>query len=657
MCGILGFASLDSRPAPDSRVVRRMLAAIHHRGPDDEGIYSDGGTVLAMRRLSIIDVDGGRQPISNHDGSLWVVCNGEIYNFRELRSTLLQQGYSFKTGSDCEVLLHLYAEHGDDLVSHLNGMYAFALWDSRRQRLLIGRDRLGVKPLYYAVLDRRLVFASEVKALLEAPGLSRALDGSALETYLSLGYVAGPETLLKGIRKLPPASLLTVENGTIAVRRHWRAPSSVDARLHERDWAEAIREQIERSVRSQMVSDVPIGAFLSGGIDSSAVVAFMARHSTQPVKTYAIGFTGGVAESFYNELPYARKVADHFGTDHKEIIVTPDVVRLLPRLIWQMDEPISDSALITTYLVAEFARRDVKVILSGVGGDELFGGYRRYLGEYYKTMYRKIPRWIRRHVLEPMAARLPSDRHSRLLNTSRLVRSFVMSAELTFEERYRRYVEVFSDESLVALMNDRAPAPADAIEEAFRATSAEDPLVRLLNVDLDTQLPDDLLLLTDKMTMATSLECRVPLLDHELVELGARIPSSYRVRRGELKYLLKKALTGVLPEAVLSRSKRGFGAPMGAWMKRQLAPAMKTLLSEDSVRRRGLFRWEAVRATMEAHERNLADHTDHLGALMNLEIWCRLFLDRESHDDIADLLAQGDKSGNSVRLPSLSLSP
>ena len=656
MCGIVGIVPLANAADPDGMQVDRMTRTIRHRGPDDQGFFRDGNVVLGMRRLSIIDVEGGRQPLSNKQKTLWLVCNGEIYNFRELRSDLEQKGYRFKTGSDCEVMLHLYREHGDRFVERLNGMYGFALWDSKSRRFVLGRDRLGVKPLYYTTNNGCLVFASELKAILEIPGFSVSVDMVALEAYLSLGYVPAPLTLVQGIRKLPPASLLTVEAGKISISRYWSPPDSVDTGPDEQEWSTSLRESLERSVRAQMVSDVPIGAFLSGGIDSSAVVAFMAKHSAQPVRTYSIGFEGTGAESLYNELPYARQVSELFGTDHQEIIVTPDVVRLLPRLIWHLDEPIADSALVTTYLVSEFAAKDVKVILSGVGGDELFGGYRRYLGEYYDGFYRKIPAWLRTSVIRRVAKGLPSDRHSKLLNTSRLLRSFVLSAELPFEERYRSYVEVFEAGALSSLMKTRAVDPVDSIGEAFRETTCADRLQRLLSVDLKTQLPDDLLLLTDKMTMATSLECRVPLLDHELVELASRIPAHHRIRRGQLKYIMKKALGGVLPDEILHRPKRGFGAPVGAWMKKQLAPVMKSLLSEDAIENRGWFRWDAVRETIAAHESNRADHTDHLSALMNLEIWCRMFLDGRTHEDVAEALIQGDKSGDSLRLPSLSVS-
>lgn len=656
MCGIVGAVRISGGLGANRFPIRLMARSIHHRGPDDDGFHLEDNVALGMRRLSIIDVDGGQQPLSDESETLWLVCNGEIYNFRELRAELLQKGYRFKTESDCEVILNLYKEYGDAFTDHLNGMYGFALWDSKRQRLLLGRDRLGVKPLYYALHDGWLIFASEFKAILKVPGFSVSIDPVALEAYLSLGYTPAPMTLVEGIVKLPPASLLTVEGGKITVCRYWSLPQGVDEELDDHDWSSAVRESLERSVRAQMVADVPIGAFLSGGVDSSAVVAFMARQSSEPIRTYSIGFKGKGAESFYNELPYARQVAKQFGTEHKEILVTPDVVKLLPRLIWHMDEPIADSAIVTTFLVAEFAAKDVKVILSGVGGDELFGGYRRYLGEYYAGYYRQLPAWLRTNVLSKVATRLPSDRHSKLLNMSRLVRSFVLSADLSFEERYRRYVEIQSSSRLEDLLVDRPSKHYDALGEAFRESPANDRLQQLMSVDLLTQLPDDLLLLTDKMTMATSLECRVPLLDHELVELAARIPANRRIRGGRLKYMMKKALRGVLSDEILRRPKRGFGAPMGAWIKKQLEPVMRSLLSKDAIERRGMLHWRSVSEAVEEHRTNRADHTDHLLSLMNLEIWCRLFLDGETHEDIAQELSQGDQGGDSLRLPSLSVS-
>ncbi len=639
MCGIHGIVSLRDQSVPDPAVLTRMGNVTVHRGPDDEGSFVGPGVGLGMRRLSIIDLAGGHQPITNHDGSLVMVCNGEIYNYRELRAELAACGHRFKTDSDSEVVLYGYAEWGDRFVERLNGMFAFAIWDKKQRRTVIGRDRLGIKPVYYLNDGERLTFSTEAKAILECPWSERALDPAGLEAYLSLGYVPGPLTLFKGMRKLPVASLMVVKDGDVSIRSYWSPPENTESGRSEEEWATLVREQLEKSIEMQMVSDVPIGAFLSGGIDSSAIVAYMAKHSSRPVNTYAIGFDGGDAEGYYNELPYARQVAEMFGTKHREIVVKPDVARLLPKLLWHMDEPIADAAFITTYLVAEFARQDVTVILSGCGGDELFGGYRRYLGEHYGARYRRLPRWLRRGLIEPVARRLPSDRHSKLLNLFRYARGFLLSADLSFEERYRSYVGVYTDEALDGLLNARAAESYDAIGAAFETAQDEDPIKRMFKVDLATQLPDDLLVLTDKMTMATSLECRVPFLDHELVELAARMPGSMAIRGRNLKHILKRALKGVLPDDILYRKKRGFGAPMGAWIKKELQPVMKALLSRDVIEGRGLFRWEAIEETVAMHESNREDCTDHLLSLMNLEIWMRLFLDGDSPEVVTEQLS------------------
>ena len=635
MCGIHGIYRFDG-----ARVEPAALTAMgditQHRGPDDEGQYIAGACGIAMRRLSIIDLDGGHQPISNADDSRWLVCNGEIYNFRELREELIACGYAFKTGSDSEVVLHAYDAWGDDFVDRLNGMFDFALWDGSRQRLVLGRDRLGVKPLYIYQDDHCLAFASEAKALLALPGVRAELDHASLPSYLHLGYVAAPQSMFRGIRKLPPASLLAIENGQVSERRYWQLPAAIDHQRSEAEWIDAVKARMEESVRMQMVSDVPIGAFLSGGVDSSAVVGFMARHSERPIRSYAIGFKGGEAEALYNELPYARRVAELFSTEHHEIVVKPDVVSLLPGLLWHMDEPLSDTAFITTFLVSEFARKDVKVILSGVGGDELFGGYRRYLGGHYAERFRRLPAWVRKSASH-VARRLPSDRHSGVLNTLRLAKGFLASAEMSPDERYRSYLQVLGRDAVESLLLDPVQA-ADPLAAAFEMAGDGDDLNRMFAVDAETQLPDDLLMLTDKMSMAVSLECRVPLLDHELVELAAAMPTAIKVRGGKLKYLMKAALADLLPDDIINRKKRGFGTPMGAWLKRELSPMLKRLLSPEVLRERGLFEPGAVAALMDAHENNRSDGTDSLLALMNLEIWSRMYLDGRSADDVADEL-------------------
>ena len=632
MCGIHGIIQLDRTPAnPD--VLARMGRVTTHRGPDDEGVYADGPCAIGMRRLSIIDLSGGHQPISSQDGRIWLVCNGEIYNFRELRRELEGRGHHFKTHSDSEVVLYAYVEYGDDFVTRLNGMFGFALWDGVRQRLLIGRDRLGIKPLYIANNGKRLAFASEAKALLELPDAERGLDSAAVASYLQLGYVPAPQSMFRGICKLPPATLLTVENGQVKQRRYWHVPQEVDHGLSEDQWSEQLCAHMERSVRMQMVSDVPLGAFLSGGVDSSKIVEFMARASSDPIKTYAIGFEGSGADAFYNELPYARRVAQLFGTEHREIVVKPDVVALLPRLLWHMDEPISDTAFITTFLVSEFARHDVKVILSGVGGDELFGGYRRYLGNHYQAYFERLPRWVRAGAVA-LGQKLPSDRHSPLLNMLRLAKGFLASTSQSFEQRYGSYVQVFSPEATKQLLNIKSLERYDAIESAFRLAKGDDALNRMMIVDAETQLPDDLLMLTDKMSMATSLECRVPLLDHELVEFAARIPENVKIRDGHLKHVMKKSLGKMLPPDILDRKKRGFGTPMGAWLKRDLKPLLTRMLDEPTVMKRGLFDYGVVRSLVNDHEANRIDGTDQLLSLLNLEIWSRIYLDRRTPDDV-----------------------
>ncbi len=640
MCGIYGIAALREIPLPDPSILARMAGVTVHRGPDDEGLYSGPGIRMGMRRLSILDVAGGHQPLPNEDGTVQVVCNGEIYNFRELTADLERAGHRFRTRSDSEVLVHLYEEHGDDFVRLLNGMFGFALWDVRRRRLLLGRDRLGIKPLYYRQDGSTLAFASEAKAILALPGVSAALDATGLRAFLGLGYVPAPDSIFEGIRKLPPGCVMVCDSGVTGIRRYWRMKFDAVSLKTDEEWAERFLGVMERAVTSQMVSDVPLGAFLSGGIDSSTIVALMARNSARPVKTYSIGFERTSGGDYYNELPWARMVARRYGTEHKEILVRPDMASLLPKLIWHMDEPVADTAFLTTYLVAEFARRDVTVILSGVGGDELFGGYRRYLDGFYGRYYRILPAWLRRRVLLPFVSALPSDRHSRLLDLARHVRRYASAAELPFEARYRSLVEVFGPEGLERILGAPAAEAHAALSRAFSEVPDADPLGRISGVDLLTQLPDDLLLLTDRMTMATSLECRVPFLDDTVIDLSLSMPSGVKIRGRGLKYVLKKALRPLLPPEILRRRKRGFGAPMGAWIKAELAPLLRRVLSPEQVRRRGLFRPEAVASTIALHEANREDHTDHLLALMNFELWCRIFLDGRSPADVSAELGE-----------------
>jgi len=631
MCGIHGLIDLDGNSQLQPDLLGRMGAVTMHRGPDDSGEYLAAGLALGMRRLSIIDLSGGHQPIANEDETVWVVCNGEIYNFQELRKHLEDRGHRFRTQSDTEILVHLYEELGTEFVKRLRGMFAIALWDANRSRLVLARDRLGKKPLYTARVGRRLYFASELKAILEVADLPRRVDLEALDEYLALGYVPAPRTMLEGVEKVRPGHLLMIENGNVRDSEYWDVCFDPDESVEETAWVEQVREKLLESVRLRLISDVPLGAFLSGGIDSSAIVALMAQLSNRPVKTYSIGFEGD--DTYYNELPSASLVARMFSTDHHEIIVRPDVAELLPKLVWHLDEPIADSAFITTYLVSKLARDSVTVILSGVGGDELFGGYRRYLGDGLLYYYRLLPESARKRI-PSWLSRLPQDRNSGWKNMARYAVAFAKTAELPAIDRYLSYVTVLSPEMRAALLRNRrngsAPHERDGLSfllSHYDRCAGADTLHQNMYLDMKTQLPDDLLLLTDKMSMAASIECRAAFMDHELVELAARIPSRFKVRNLTMKYLLKKVLEPLLPREILHRKKRGFGAPMGSWLRRDLAGLLRDTLSESRIKSRGYFEWSVVKELIRDHEEQRSDHTDHLLALLNFELWCRIYLD------------------------------
>ncbi len=640
MCGIVGIAGSKSLSAAERGAVQAMADAIVHRGPDDEGFNYADEAAIGMRRLSIIDLDGGSQPIYNADKTITAVCNGEIYNYRELRRQLELRGHAFRSHSDTEVIPHLYGEYGSAFVEHLDGMFAIALWDSRERKLLLVRDRLGIKPVYYGIHNGTLAFASEVKALLKVPGIAAAIDLAGLRDYLTIGYCVAPRTIFAGIKKLPPATVLTWERGRHRVDNYWQIPRATRNDLNADDWAGQVAQQLQASVDSHMVSDVPIGAFLSGGIDSSAVVALMSGLSNQPVNTYSIGYRGDRAAAYYNELPYAAQVAQRLNSNHHEIEVQPRVAELLPKLMWHLEEPISDSAIATTFLVSELAAESVKVILSGVGGDELFAGYNRYAGDHYSGMYRRIPAWLRSSVIEPAASRLPSSRQSRWLDMARYARRFVEAGSLPWDRQYKYFIAIQSETMLRSLLNDDLPAEADGFDRILATETADDPLLRLMRVDWQTQLSEDLLLLTDKMSMAVSIECRVPFLDHRLVELAATIPAAIKRPGTEFKAVLKQALKPLLPDSILHRRKRGFGAPVGSWFKGELRPLRASLLSRVTVEGRGLLSWDAVDTICTEHDQSRHDYTDLILVLINLEIWSRLFLDGRSATDVGDELGE-----------------
>ena len=643
MCGIVGVAWLSDKSPVTLSDVRRMANAIAHRGPDDEGFYESNAAIIGMRRLSIIDLSGGHQPIANEDETLWLVCNGEIYNFKTLRDQLIKNGHKFRTKTDVEVILHLYEQYGDDFLQHITGMYSLALWDVRRRRLVLARDRMGQKPLYYHYKDGRLAFGSELKSLLQLAFVGTELDMAALSEYLSMGYVTAPNTLFTNIKKLPPGHKLVLEQDGLNINEYWQLPTEVKAGKDKHEWAELIRNNLDRAVSEHMISDVPIGAFLSGGVDSSLIVSFMAKNSSRPINTYSVGYVGGSAEKYYNELSYAKQIANQFGTHHTEITVQPQMAQLLPKLLWHVEEPISDSAMLTTFLVSQLASQSVKVILSGVGGDELFAGYRRYLGGYYNQYYRRIPSWIRNSVLSPMASLLPSGRQSKLMDLSRYIRRYIQASQLDWRAQYRMYSEIAGREQVQHLMCT-SHSQVDRFDAVLELERSNDELLRLLRVDAKTQLSEDLLLLTDKVTMAASIECRAPFLDHKLVELAAEIPAALKIPKGDLKGLLKFSLENVLPHEILQRSKRGFGAPVGSWLKKDLLPLRNRLLSKSVIESRGLLNWSSVQQIIWQHESSRQDYSDLLFVLLNLELWCRMFLDGRTFEDLgAEMMEWGQK--------------
>jgi asparagine synthase (glutamine-hydrolysing) len=619
MCGIVGKFDFNGAPV-DGACIRAMCDTIAHRGPDDEGQFTSGPIGLGMRRLSIIDLSGGHQPMQTADADITIVFNGEIYNHRDLRRTLEAKGHTFRTSSDTEAILHSYREFGVDCLQHLNGMFAIAIWDRPRQRLLLARDRLGIKPLYLVRHGEQLAFASEIKALLVDPDVPRDIDPAAVAYFLRYGYVAAPATTLRAVRKLPAAHYLLADASGVGIHRYWNLKydeGEGDERVH----AENVLSSLQEAVTRQLISDVPLGAFLSGGLDSSSIVSLMAGATGGQVNTYSIGFSGH--DTFHSELADASKVAREYKTNHHEIVVQPDAADLLPRLVGHLDEPLADSSFVVTYLVSKLAVQTVKVILSGVGGDELFGGYRRYLGPRLSPWYQAVPGPVR-HAVQAIANRLPVDRGSRLKNYVRLGRSFLLSQGLPPFEQYDASVRLMDNATLGGLAPGLVNTWSDLDESrrsVFETLQQTDPVNRLMRLDLETSLAESLLLLTDKMTMAASIEGRVPFLDHELVETAARVPGRMKVKGMELRHIQKAAMKGHVPDHVLRKRKRGFGFPIGAWFRRDLRELLEDTFAASRVRQQGIFEPAAIRSLIDAHHDHREDYSDALLALLTFSLW------------------------------------
>jgi asparagine synthase (glutamine-hydrolysing) len=623
MCGIAGIHACDGGRV-EPAVLASMLDAIAHRGPDDEGMHVDARVGLGARRLSIIDLPGGHQPIANEDGTVVVAFNGEIYNYRALRERLRRAGHVLRTEGDTEVLVHLYEELGDDLLHELEGMFAFALWDARRQRLLLARDRLGIKPAYYALQDGQLVFGSEVKALLRHPAVTARPDLDALAAFLLLKYVPSPRTMFEGVAALPPGHCLTSDENGVRVRRWWDVSfRRADTPLREQEAVEELRERLGTAVRDQLVSDVPFGAFLSGGVDSSSVVALMSRELGSPVKTFVVGFEGDGAD--LSELPYARMVADRYETDHHEVLLTgKDLVRLAETVVYHLDQPIADNACLANLMVADLASRHVKMVLTGEGGDELFAGYARYAGEQLAPAFGRLPAPLRE---------LGAGLSTRRIGGQRPRIALYALCQRDEARRFATWFPLMSPEARAGLatgaLHDAVlrSAPESLFAEALAAADGPDRVSRMLYVDTKLWLPDDLLARGDKMSMAASLEARVPLLDHRLVEFAASLPTRYKVRGLSRKHLLREAVRDLLPEPILSRSKKGFPIPMGRWLRGDARELCRDLLSPATVRRRGLFAPAAVDRLLAEHEAGASEHGATLWALLSVELWHRAFVD------------------------------
>ncbi len=633
MCGICGFVG-----TVDELVLRRMADGLEHRGPDDAGFYlgsdpSNGHAQvgLGMRRLSIIDLTPtGHQPMSNEDGTIWIVFNGEIYNFRESRTDLEQKGHRFKSMTDTEVIVHLYEEKGEECVEALRGMFAFAIWDTHRQSLLLARDRIGKKPLYYWHKGGVLLFASEIKALLCHPAVSRTIDWQAFHHYMAFGYTPADRSIFAEIAKLPPAHTATLRRGTLTLQRYWTLPHGNDCSDRGTSVQEAaalVRHELREAVRMRLESDVPLGVFLSGGIDSSAVVASMREVTGQRISTFSIGF--GQAAPSYDELHYARMVAQRFETDHHEEILEPDVEKLLPTIVHHFDEPFADSSAIPTFIVAQATARHVKVALTGIGGDETFGGYPRYLGVRLSEQYGRLPRWFK--TLPSAFLRFIPDSEASP-NWGDWVRRFVSGAELPLPDRYIGWTRFFSEPDLSRLampaLRDQWETDVETIHRAaFADRGHGDSMDGAFRIDLRTYLPDDLLVMADRMSMAHSLELRAPFCDHHVIEASLGIPPAMKVPGFRLKGLLKTAFADVLPPQVLSHRKQGFMVPLGRWLRTDLRGLLEDLLSPAGVRARGLFDPTVVEALKREHLSGSRGHSDRLWTLMIVEFWMRQYLD------------------------------
>jgi len=629
MCGICGVLNFDRENGVSESDIRRMCQVIAHRGPDDEGIFVKENVGIGMRRLSIIDLPTGRQPISNENETVWIVFNGEIYNHHEIRQDLIKKGHQFKTKSDTEAIVHAYEEYGEDCPKVLNGMFGFAIWDARKNRLFLARDRLGIKPLYYYKDNKRLIFGSELKSILQIKSVPRKVDLKALDNFLTFEYVPAPLSIFQGISKLQPAHSLTWDNGNSRIKNYWNFEFEPN-HSSEDEICEEFRVLFRDAVKIRLMSDVPLGAFLSGGLDSSTIVAFMADLMDRPVKTFSIGFK----DSTYNELKYARIIADKFKTEHHEFTIEPNAVELTETLVRNyVDEPFGDFSLFPTYLVSKMAREYVTVVLSGDGGDELLAWYDHYIANKISHYYLKLPKLIRKNIFHKILDKIPpTDKKKGVINRAK---RFVEGTELPNDLKHTRWMMFLSDLNRQNLYSEsfreaiKEHDPYDFIRYFFKTAPSMDNLDRQQYVDINTYMVDDILVKVDRMSMATSLEARVPFLDHRFVEFMATIPSRLKLAgltHQKSKYILKKAVSDILPPEIIYRGKEGFSIPIKNWLKTDLKPMMMEVLSPENIKSEGFFNADYIEQLKSEHLNNTQNHSHRLWALMMFGIWYDVYI-------------------------------
>jgi len=627
MCGITGFVNNSGRAA-DRELLEAMNRAIIHRGPDEDGFYVKDNVGLAMRRLAIIDLAGGQQPIHNEDRTKWIVFNGEIYNYQELRKGLIERGVKLYTNSDTEAVVALYDEFGADCLEHLRGMFAFAIWDERDRSLFIARDRVGKKPLLYSHQPNGdLIFGSEFTAVLKHPSITREVDRGAIDSYLSFLCVPAPQTAFKSIRKLEPGHWLRWKDGKILTRRYWQPDFSKKIKISEEEAIEETTRILREATRLRMISEVPLGAFLSGGVDSSTVVALMAQESSTPVKTFSIGFE----EQDFSELKYAKRVAEHIGAEHHEFIVRPDAIELLPTLVEHYGEPYADSSALPTYYVSRETRKHVTVALNGDGGDESFAGYERYMAMQFAEAYKRIPSALRKVFIEGPINLLPTSETKK--TRVRDVQRFFTSASEPRIERYFRWMSTFKPKVKRDIYTTEFAAEVahnaaiDLLGNWFKQANGTGVLDATLLTDQMTYLPNDLLVKVDIASMANSLEARAPFLDHKVIEFAASLPENIKMPRYRNKYLLKKVAARLVPREVIYRRKMGFGVPVGHWFRKEMKDFVRDVLLSESFKTRGIIRPESVQTIVDQHINGIVDHAFPIWTLLMLELWYRRFVD------------------------------